>query len=272
MRLTIGDFSRITHVSVRTLRRYHDSGLLEPDTVDPRTGYRLYSTAQVPTAQVIRRFRDLGMPVREIGEVLATTDADARAALIATHLVRLEEQLDRTRAAVDALRRLLAPAAPTVDVELRAVPSTTAAAIRADVDHTEVLAWFAGAAAELDAALGATPPTGPCGGLYADALFTEGRGEATVFVPVADPPRSGRVFPLVVPAADLAVTVHRGRHDDIDLSYGALGTHVAEHALGLAGPVRETYLVGPRDTADETAWRTELGRPVFGVATPRPSP
>ena len=57
--LTIGDFSQVTHLSVKTLRRYHESGLLNPAQVDADTGYRYYSTAQIPTAQVIRRFRDL---------------------------------------------------------------------------------------------------------------------------------------------------------------------------------------------------------------------
>jgi DNA-binding transcriptional MerR regulator len=42
--LTIGDFSQITHLSVKTLRRYHEAGLLEPDEVDPYTGYRYHST------------------------------------------------------------------------------------------------------------------------------------------------------------------------------------------------------------------------------------
>ena len=88
--LSIGDFSQITHLSVKTLRRYHDAGLLEPAEVDPHTGYRYYATTQVPTAQVIRRFRDLGMPVREVGEVLSATDPQARSALIAGHLERLE--------------------------------------------------------------------------------------------------------------------------------------------------------------------------------------
>ena len=118
--LTIGDFSRITHLSVKTLRRYHEAGLLEPAEVDPYTGYRYYNTAQVPTAQVIRRFRDLGMPVREIGEVLATADPEARSALIAGHLERLESQLDQTRAAVTSLRRLLQPTKPPIEIELRA--------------------------------------------------------------------------------------------------------------------------------------------------------
>jgi DNA-binding transcriptional MerR regulator len=110
--LSIGDFSQITHLSVKTLRRYHEAGLLQPAEVDPYTGYRYYAATQVPTAQVIRRFRELGMPVREIGELLATTDPQARSTLIAAHLERLENQLGQTRAAVTSLRRLLQPASP----------------------------------------------------------------------------------------------------------------------------------------------------------------
>lgn len=77
--LSIGDFSQITHLSVKTLRRYHEAGLLRPAEVDPHTGYRYYATTQVPTAQVIRRFRELGMPVREVREVLSATDPRAAA-------------------------------------------------------------------------------------------------------------------------------------------------------------------------------------------------
>ena len=40
--LTIGEFSQLTHLSVRTLRRYHEATLLEPAVVDESTGYRYY--------------------------------------------------------------------------------------------------------------------------------------------------------------------------------------------------------------------------------------
>jgi DNA-binding transcriptional MerR regulator len=263
--LSIGDFSQITHLSVKTLRRYHEAGLLEPAEVDPQSGYRYYATTQVPTAQVIRRFRDLGMPVREVREVLSTTDPEARSALIGGHLERLENQLDETRAAVTSLRRLLRPASPPIQIELRAAAEFTAAAIRATVDHSDVLAWYGAAMAELDRTLGSLQmtPAGPRGGLYDNELFTDERGTAVVYVPVADPPSGGRIRPFVVPAAELAITVHHGPHNDIDVSYGQLGTYVREHALAVAGPVRETYLVGPRDTGDSTTWRTEIGWPVF---------
>jgi DNA-binding transcriptional MerR regulator len=271
--LSIGDFSQITHLSVKTLRRYHEAGLLEPAEVDPYTGYRYYATTQVPAAQVIRRFRDLGMPVREVGEVLSATDPEARSALIAGHLERLESQLDETRAAVASLRRLLQPTSPPIEIELRAAEAVTAAAIRATVDHDEVLEWYDAAMAELDRTLGSLriTPAGPVGGLYDNELFTDERGTAIVYIPVADPPSDGRVRPFVVPAAELAITVHHGPHDDIDVSYGQLGTYVTEHALALAGPVRETYLVGPRETSDRTAWRTEIGWPVFRTSATWPA-
>src|SRR6202044_3822591 len=93
--LAIGDFSRATHLSVKMLRHYHRVGLLEPADVDPDTGYRRYRPGQIPTAQGIRRFRDLDMPLDEIRAVLGAPDLEARNDLIAAHLSRLESGLAR---------------------------------------------------------------------------------------------------------------------------------------------------------------------------------
>jgi DNA-binding transcriptional MerR regulator len=262
--LAIGEFSRLTHLSVRTLRRYHDAGLLVPETVDAATGYRYYGADQIPTAQVIHRLRELDVPLVDVQRILRAPDAGVRAALVAEHLQRLESELDRTRAAVASLRRLLRPDPAPAQVEVRSVPATTVAAIEDDVAHDHVLAWYAGAMAELDAAV--REPTGPPGGLYDNALFEHGRGHVLVYVPTAQPQPGGRVRPVTLPAVELAVTTHVGEHDDIDVTYGEAGAWVAANALTVAGPVRETYLVGPRDTSDAAAWRTEIGWPVFRVA------
>jgi DNA-binding transcriptional MerR regulator len=127
--LTVGDFSRATHLSIKTLRHYHQVGLLEPTTVNPDTGYWYYSAGQIPTAQVIRGLRDLEMPVADVKAVLAAPDAAARNALIAGHLCRLEAELAETRTAVESLRNLLQPAAGPVTIEHRSVPAVAAAAI-----------------------------------------------------------------------------------------------------------------------------------------------
>jgi len=144
------------------------------------------------------------------------------------------------------------------------VPATTAAAVEDDVEHDHIIDWYAGAMAELDAMV--REPTGVPGGLYDNALLETGRGHLLVYRPTTHPPHAGRVHPVTLPAVELAVTTHSGEHDDIDVTYGELGAWVASNALVVAGPVREAYLVGPRDTADPAAWRTEIGWPVFRMA------
>jgi DNA-binding transcriptional MerR regulator len=153
--LAIGEFSRVTHLSVRTLRRYHEGGLLEPAEVDQLTGYRYYNADQIPTAQVIHRLRELDVPLPEVQRILRSPDPGVRATLVANHLQRLESELDRTRAAVASLRRLLQPEPAPLQVELRAIPAATVAAVEDIVEHDRVVAWYAGAMAELEAIVGA---------------------------------------------------------------------------------------------------------------------
>ena len=263
--LAIGEFSRVTHLSIRTLRRYHDAGLLEPDVVDPSSGYRYYSGDQIPIAQVIHRLRQLDVPLSDVQRILRSPDPEQRAALVAQHVERLESELARTRAAVISLRRLLSPEPAPLQVELRAEPAVTVAGIEDVVGEDDVEVWYAGAMAELDAVLGPPAGHGPPGGLYDNALFENGRGRMLLYRPAPEPPSRGRVRPVTLPAAELVVTVHEGEHDGIDVTYGELGSWVVGNALAVAGPVRERYLVGPRDTGDSDAWRTEIGWPVFRV-------
>ncbi|MAT05505.1 MAG: MerR family transcriptional regulator [Acidimicrobiaceae bacterium] len=261
--LTIGQFSQFTHLSVRTLRRYHDAGLLEPAQVDETSGYRYYTADQIPTAQVIHRLRELDVPIVDVRQILRSPDPAVRGELVADHLRRLEAQLDRTRAAVASLHRLLQPERAQLDVEVRHVPAVTVAAVEGEVGSDDVLDWYAGAMAELDAVV--SSPAGSPGGLYDNSLFETGRGHLLVYRATENPPSVGRVHPVTLPPVDLAVATHVGEHDDIDVTYGELGAWVVNNALAVDGPVRETYLVGPRDTSTSTAWRTEIGWPVFNV-------
>jgi DNA-binding transcriptional MerR regulator len=264
--LAIGDFSRATHLTVKTLRHYHETGLLEPAQVDAQTGYRRYTTEQIPVAQIIRRFRDLDMPLNQIRSVLSAPDVQARNDLIAAHLKRLESVLGRTQTAVASLRDLLEHPSPAVEIGRRKADRIAAAAISEVVDVKAALSWYLGALGELHAALTAQrlSATGPAGGVFSNALFSQGRGEATMFIPCEGTVRAiGRVAPLVVPAIELAVLVHEGSYANIDLAYGSLATYVTRHALAVEGPLREYYLVGPQETPEESAWRTEIGWPIF---------
>jgi DNA-binding transcriptional MerR regulator len=265
---TIGDFSRATHLTVKTLRHYHETGLLEPAAVDPATGYRRYTVEQISIAQIIRRFRELDMPLPEIRSVIEAKDLAKRNELIAAHLRRLEGELARTRDTVASLRNLLEPSTPNIAVGRRRVEKMTAAAIRETIRAKDAVGWFTGALGELSATLAAQgrSATSPPGGIFSNALFNEGQGEGVIFFPCSGPVRAvGRVAPYTVPAVELATLVHEGSHCNLDLTYGALAAYVGEHALAVEGPLREIYLVGAHVTTDQRAWRTEIGWPIFAT-------
>jgi DNA-binding transcriptional MerR regulator len=88
--MSIGRFAALTGLPITTLRHYDEIGLLRPAQVDQDTGYRRYLPTQAVTAGVIRRLRELDVPIGEIVELLeATGDPDRLAVLLDAQAVRL---------------------------------------------------------------------------------------------------------------------------------------------------------------------------------------
>ena len=72
--LKIGDFSKLSRVSVRMLRYYDEIGLLKPAEIDRFTDYRYYSEAQLPTVCRITALRDMGFGLADICAILPIYD------------------------------------------------------------------------------------------------------------------------------------------------------------------------------------------------------
>ncbi|HEV3087601.1 MAG TPA: MerR family transcriptional regulator, partial [Candidatus Elarobacter sp.] len=237
--LSIGDFSRATHLSAKMLRHYHEIGLLKPADVDLNSGYRRYAAEQIVKAQIIRRFRDLEMPLEDIHIVLQAPDVDTRNRVIANHLARLESVLARTQETVASVRGLLdRPQDSAVAIDHRHVAATPAAVITDIVEKSDVVAWYRGAMGEVAATLTAQgiSPAGPLGGIFDTDLFTEDRGRATIFLPCDPLPLPvGRVSTTVIPPAELATIIHLGSNTEVDRTYGALAAYVTQHALAVDG-------------------------------------
>jgi DNA-binding transcriptional MerR regulator len=263
--LTIGAFSRLTHLSVKTLRYYHEVGLLEPAVIDPDSGYRYYRPGQAHSAHLVRRFRDLGLPVADVKAVLAAPDLTARDTILAGHLDRMREQLRQTEAAVDSLRRMLEGGAAGVAIEERVLEGGPTVSAAADLVRKDVVAWWWDAFARLRkiAAKAGLEQAGPVGGLFDDELFTQDAGHVRVYLPVRESPAlDGTGARWELPAGRFAVALHEGAHGDVDRAYAALGTYAAANGRDGSGPVRERYLANPLDTPDVTQWRTEVCWPL----------
>ncbi len=274
----IGDFSRMTHLSVKALRFYHDQGLLEPARIDESSGYRYYDPGQVPLAQVIRRFRDLGMPLDQVRAVVRAPDVETRTREIIAHLTAMEAKLAELQMSVSSLRALLEAPQVRPRVEFRSIPATRALAVRGTVAVRDAWAWGADAFGELYARIGRAgqAPAGPGGALFPAGFFEVHQAELTAFVPVGGPlpegalpegarTGGGRAELVTVPGVEAAVMLHAGSPADSDQTYGALGTVVAERAIGVEGPIREYYLV-PFTEPDLSRHRAEICWPVFQTA------
>lgn len=79
--LQIGEFSRLSRISVRMLRHYDHVGLLKPAEQDAATGYRRYAVAQLSQANRITALRDLGFPIRDIERLAQADDGELVRAL-----------------------------------------------------------------------------------------------------------------------------------------------------------------------------------------------
>lgn len=266
--LSIGEFSKLTHLSIKALRHYHDAGLLVPVAIDPESRYRRYDASQTGEAQLIRRLRALDMPIDAIGGVISAVDQVARDTAIAEHLAHMEGQLARTQEVVASLRALLAEPQLDVGVERRRLPDVTALVIRADVARAHVEQWCGAAFGELWSAVTATGAqvTGPGGGVFSAGFFAEDDGPVSAYVPVSSGTAfpAGRVEVAALSGGDVLVATHAGPFADLDRTYAVLGAAANELGIATAGAIRELYVVGPDVTDDPLRFRTEVCWPIRG--------
>lgn len=271
--MPIGVFARATRLSVRVLRNYDRLGLLVPALVDPDTGYRRYSVDQFARAGLIRRLRELEVPLPEIAEILsADTPERARAAIerhrerVAARAARLDDIAARLGAVLAEPGRV--PGWPEVYERRRDAQPTACLLVRTPLSGlAQTLGpgferLFAGVAEQ------GIAPTGPAGTRYLsddpDAAEMEvAEIEVELFVPVARPPRpTGTIAVGELAGGLLAATVHKGGYDDFDHAYRSLGRWIAEHDRVLAGPAEERYLVPPAPGVPAAGLRTEIAWPV----------
>ena len=84
----IGDFSKLTKITIKALRYYDRLGLLRPAFKDDLTLYRYYTEEQIKTAQTIRKLKDIGMSCENIQQMLKDgTDTDS---ILSSHRKELE--------------------------------------------------------------------------------------------------------------------------------------------------------------------------------------
>ncbi|MFF5129924.1 MerR family transcriptional regulator [Streptomyces syringium] len=268
---TIGDFARHGRVSVRMLRHYDATGLLPPAHVDPATGYRYYSAAQLARLNRVIALKDLGLTLQQVRQILdeKVTTEELRAML----RLRRAELEDAMAAAAARLVRVEARLRsieseghmPINDVVIKSIPAIrvaeltgTAASFEPEDISPVIGPLYDELFRRLDAA-GVTP-AGPGVASYEDSPEGGGRISVHAAVQVAAPLQDSPFRVLDLPPVDQAATiVHRGSVDTMLPTAQTLAVWIDENGYRSAGYPREINLECPDD---HDAWVTELQAPV----------
>lgn len=226
MLLRIGEFARMTKVSVKMLRHYDRIGLLRPARVDESTGYRYYTATQLPRLNRILMLRDLGFGLRDIAKLV---DAGCEELLD-----ERERQLLATLAAAEAQLRAVrgrrAVAVDALDVVVRATPRTLVAACAAApcADSFDRLERYV---ASFGARLSAPPMTliGP---------------RIVIAVPLSRPvpERDGVELRRLPAVTRMACAVHLGGVDGVAATWHAMMRWLDATGERVDGELREVYL------------------------------
>jgi DNA-binding transcriptional MerR regulator len=268
--IKIGDFARLSQVSVVTLRYYDEMDLLKPVRVDTFTGYRFYSADQLPRLNRILALKDLGFALDQIKLMLADglTPEQLRGMLtIQLNEVekRLADEQERLRRIEARLRQIeLEDKMPRYDVVVKNTPALLVASRRVTIPTNDQVPQILGPAyREVYDYLhkNGAKDTGPCFALWHSPADVYENEEAEAVVPI-DRPLKGtdRVSVYELPSTQVAAVVHQGEFEDFTQGHAALLDWIDANGYQIVGPYREIYIRHEKSELSDST--TEIQFPV----------
>lgn len=270
--MPIGQFSRASLVSVKALRSYHAQGLLVPDSVDSTTGYRSYRVSQLTDAQIIRRLRDLDVPLAAVAEVMTARDPDVTRKVIAEHESAMRARLADVARIVDELQHAADLPSLHTPVHVRVESPTHVVTVTGEIRRSDYAEFLGDAFSRLWETIGrlGVPLAGPSGALYPPEVSED--ETVVAYLPIAAPVAlPDEIVQLgveldLLPEAAVAVATHSGSFLTIGDTYRRLGAWVAGNADSIDRPVREHYVVSVDESTGELLpddqLRTEILWPI----------
>lgn len=246
--LTIGEFSRATGLTVKTLRFYHEKSILIPARVEGGTGYRYYLVDQFEQARVISTLRELQFSIREIAEIVADlTDENELLEHLESKQSDIENRMKHDRQTLKTLRSLATDIRETRELmtetnsnfEIKNVDAMLVAAYRMQAAYSECGEGFK----KVGKAFGRYM-NGKGMLLCHDDEYKEIANYDVCF-PVKKGESNGEIEVRELPAIRCVTLIHHGPYDNISESYAKMIEHIKQNDLKVSGPTREVYIKGP---------------------------
>jgi len=245
---TIGEFSRASGLTVKTLRFYHEQGLLVPAFVDLQTGYRHYEPAQLETARIITALRKLEITLAEIQQLLKRQDQDEELLQrVERHKTLLAEKVNAYRQAIKFLDQFIANerqaksiSQSTPEIQEKAIEPMLMAGIRMKARYDQCGNAFGRIARSMGRHICGKPFI-----LHYDDEYKDEDADFEVCMPV----RAARAKPEIsvreLSGGRCASLQHKGPYDQLGRSYARILNYMKEKNYAFVTPTREVYWKGP---------------------------
>ena len=244
---TIGEFSRVCGLTVKTLRFYHEQGLLVPSFVDPQTGYRHYDPRQVETARLIAELRKLEFPVSELHQLLKPADDEDLLRIVEQHKSILAGKVKAYRKAIKSLEKFISEerqgrtmAQSSYDVQEKTLEPMLVAGVRMNGRYSDCGKGFARLGRSLGRHICGKPFL-----LHYDEEYKEDDADFEACMPIRLAKTEQEMSVRELAGGRCVCLLHKGPYQQLGHSYAKILRYVKEKGLRIIMPTREIYLKGP---------------------------
>jgi len=280
---SIGELSKISDISVKTLRFYDQEGLLTPEIRNAETGYRYYSDKQVLQVQIIKELKPYGLSLGDIRNILQEKDIaflaeklKSKVGVIEKEIEKLNQQLMATQYAhnrlvsgqsvLTSLDEGIKPNKDMYPVDVYILPSTWVIYTRYE-SRLNVEDLFLERCLELQRMRDQYNlfHCGPFIGIFHDGYtsqFVNQEGDLELCLPIIKPANFNCSTLKSLGGFLVASTMHIGHYKNSFRAYLSLVEWIEENGYEITGPPIEHYLMDPCNADDPSHYITKINFPV----------
>jgi len=261
--IKIGEFSKLSHITVKALRFYEKEGILKPAFIDEFTGYRFYETSQLLDAAAVKAYRQMGLSLEEIGLIISGEDEER---IIRDKIRELNEERKSIDVRLSIMNSILEDKKMKYRVTEKTVGEMTVYSSETVLaSYSDIMSWIPALGQrclELNPGIKcAEPPYEFCeypDGEYKETDIRIRHSEAVDFAGKGD----DTIFFRTIPETKVLSIYHKGPYDRIGEAYAFIMKYAEQNGYKASGLARECYIDGIWNKESPEEWLTEIQLPV----------
>ncbi len=248
MKFTIGVFSRITQISIKTLRFYHEKKILIPAEIDEFTNYRYYTEADFEKAKSIKILREFDFSIAEIQEILKECSSEAelmeqlrqKLTEIKVKINRYDEIIQSIEGIINNERMSKMKTENNFQIEEKEIETILIAGYRMKGKYSDVGEGFKILGKTFGGKINGKPLT-----LYHEDEYKEDEADFEACFPIRKGKDTEGISVRGLKGGKCVSLIHKGAYENISESYKKIFSYINEKGYETQLPIREVYIKGP---------------------------